>query len=154
MKTLHTRRANLVGSFIFLAIGVTTFAQMAGLNEQADSSDPGAAGYPKLLATLMIALAVLLAFQPDNGEDPPTRAGLLRVIAAIAVTFAYALVLVPLGYVVATALFVLATMLLMGIKSIPSLILMPIGLALVNFYLFYEAFGVPLPYTFIERLLT
>lgn len=154
MKSLHTRRANLVGSFIFLGIGVVTFAQMATLNENNDSSDPGAAGYPSLIAAVMIVLAVLLAFQRDIGEASLKRSELLRVATAIVVTFVYILVLSPLGYVVATVLFLVATLLLMGIRSLLVLILVPIGLTLIIFYLFYVGFGVPLPYTFIEGLLT
>ncbi len=151
---LQTRKANLIGAFVFLLIGVVTFAQMAAIGEHPDGSDPGAAGYPNLIGGAMIVLAVLLAFQRDKKEATPTRGELLNVLAAIAATFAYIYAMHPLGYVLATALFLVVTMLLMGIRSIIALLVVPVGLAVLNFYLFYVAFGVPLPYSFIERLLT
>lgn len=154
MKSLTTRRANLIGAAVFLLLGVVTFAQMAGLNESADGSDPGAAGYPRLLAAIMIVLAVLLALQNDNGEPPARGRDALRVAGTVAVLVAYTVALEPLGYIASTVIMLVATMLLMGIRSILPLIVVPIAIALANFYVFYIAFGVPLPFTYLERLLS
>lgn len=154
MKSLSSRRANLVGAAVFLLLGVVTFAQMAGLGETADGSDPGAAGYPRLIAGVMMVLAVLLALQTDNGEPVARGRDALRVAGTIALLLVYVVTLEPLGYIISTIIMVLGTMLLMGIRSILALVIVPVSLALANFYVFYIAFGVPLPFAFLERLLS
>ncbi|MEE6281947.1 tripartite tricarboxylate transporter TctB family protein [Georgenia sp. MJ170] len=154
MESLKTRRANLVGAAAFLLLGLVTFAQMAGLDESADGSDPGAAGYPRLIAAIMIVLAVMLAMQHDNGEAPPRGRDALRVAGTVGMLVLYTLVLEPLGYIFATIILLIGTMLLMGIRSALLLVVVPVGLALANFYVFYVAFGVPLPFSSLERLLS
>lgn len=154
MKSLwQSRGANLVSAFIFLAVALVTFAQMSVIGENRDGSDPGAAGYPNLIGGTMVVLAVLLAFQRDKKEAAPTRREFVNVLAAVAATVGYIWAMQPLGYVLSTVLFLVVTMLIMGIRSVVALIAMPVALALVNFYLFYVAFGIPLPYAFIEGIL-
>lgn len=154
MKSPSTRRPNIVAAAAFLVLGVVVFAQMAGLDELADKSDPGAAGYPQLIAGIMIVLAVMLALQRDNGEPPVRARDALRVAGAVALLGVYVLTLEPLGYILSTMIMVVGTMLLMGIRSVLPLVIAPIVLSLSNFYLFYVAFGVPLPFSFLERLLS
>src|SRR5690606_5772736 len=134
-----------VGAAAFLLLGIVTFTQIAALGETADGSDPGAAGYPQLIAGVMMVLAVLLALQKDNGEPPARGGDALRVAGTIALLIGYVAMLEPLGYILSTVILILGTMLLMGIRSIISLVVVPIALALANFYVFYIAFGVPLP---------
>lgn len=154
MKSLAPRRANLVGAAVFLLLGVVTFAQMSLLDETADGSDPGAAGYPRIIAGFMIVLAVLLALQRDKGEPPARGRDALRVAGTVGMLVLYTVTLEPLGYIVATIIMLVGTMLLMGIRSIVPLIVMPIAVSLANFYVFYIAFGVPLPFAFLEGLLS
>jgi len=154
MESLTTRKSNLVGAAVFLLLGLVTFAQTSGLDESADGSDPGAAGYPRLIAAIMIVLAVMLALQHDNGEPPPRGRDALRVASTVGMLILYTLALEPLGYIPSTVLLLVGTMMLMGIRSILLLVVVPVGLALANFYVFYVAFGVPLPFSTLERLLS
>lgn len=152
--SLANRRANLIAAAFLLGVGVIAFVQLGALDATAEGSDPGAAGYPRLIAGAIIVLAVLLALQEDNGEPPITVADALRVAATIGLIIGYVVLIDPLGYILATALFLVAAMLLMGIRSVIGLIVLPVGLSLVNFYVFSVAFGVPLPMAFLERWLS
>lgn len=154
MHVLTARRRNLVGAAAFVVIAVVVLTQMAGLEESRAESDPGAAGYPSLIAGLMLVLAVLLALQRDYAVDPVPRRDLLRVAATVVALIAYVALLEPLGYILATVVLLVVTLMLMGVRSIAALVLAPIGVALANFYLFYAAFGVPLPFSFVERMLS
>lgn len=154
--SLKQRRAPLIGAGIFLLLGIITFAQTSGLDETGASHDPGAAGYPRLLAGTLIVLAMILSFQKDGGEGETTVRGgnALRVVGTIGLLIVYAALMEPLGYILSTSVFLVATMLLMGIRNIAGLIALPVGLSLANFYIFYVAFGVSLPYAFLEGVLS
>ncbi len=154
MNALSARRRNLVGASAFAILAVVVLTQMAGLEESSAGSDPGAAGYPSLIAGVMLVLAVLLALQTDHAVEPVPRRDLLRVGATVLVLVAYVALLEPLGYVLATIALLVATLALMGVRSIVALVVAPVGVALANFYLFYTAFGVPLPFSFVERMLS
>lgn len=154
MHAVTDRRRNLIGASAFAILAVVVLTQMAGLEESSAGSDPGAAGYPSLIGAVMLVLAVLLALQHDHPVEPVARRDLARVAATVVVLVAYVIVLEPLGYVLATIALMAATLALMGVRSILALTLAPIGVALVNFYVFYTAFGVPLPFSSVERFLS
>lgn len=154
MHALSTRRHNLLAAVAFVVLAVVVLTQMAGLEENSADSDPGAAGYPSLIAAVMLVLAVLLTLQHDTARESVPRRDLVRVGATVAVLVAYVAVLEPLGYVLATIALLAATFALMGVRSAVALVVAPVVVALANFYLFYTAFGVPLPFSFVERMLS
>jgi putative tricarboxylic transport membrane protein len=67
--------------------------------------------------------------------------------------FVYAAVLKPLGYIVSTVIFLVGALILADVRRPLSLVLMPVGLAVVLFYVFYELLRVSLPRGVIEGLL-
>ncbi|MBO1751112.1 tripartite tricarboxylate transporter TctB family protein [Actinotalea sp. BY-33] len=155
METARTdgRRGNLVAAAVLVAAGVTVFAQTAELAELDSGSDPGAAGYPRLLAGVLIALAVALAVQRGRGEAAPSRSGALRVAGAVVLVIAYALALEPLGYLTATAAFLLGAMLLIAVGRSWALLVVPVVFSLVVYLVFSTVFGIPLPRGPVEGLL-
>lgn len=149
-----SRKGNVTAAGLLLIIGILVFTQTAGMDESSASSDPGAAGYPRLIAGALIGLAVLLSTQRGTDAPLPSRADGLRVIGAAVLLIVYALALEVIGYIAATALFLAAALLLMGIRRWLLLTLIPLGLSVALFYLFYTIFGVSLPREFLERLLS
>lgn len=145
-----TRTSNIIWSMVFILVGIIVFTQMGALDETATGSDPGAAGYPRLLAGIMLALAVGLGFQRGTGEAMPTRRDGLRVLAAVGLLVLYYLTINALGYILSTSIFVLGMMLVMGIRKVWLLILMPLAFSILVFVVFYTLFGVPLPRVFLE----
>lgn len=153
--TLRSERiGNIVGAVLLLVLGVLVFTQTAALSESGASSDPGAAGYPRLIAGSLIVLAVLLALQRGSGDPLPARRDGLRVASVVVLLILYALALDVLGYIAATALFLFAALFLMGIRKWLPLILLPMITSVSLFYIFYTIFGVSLPREFLERLLS
>ncbi|NJC21479.1 putative tricarboxylic transport membrane protein [Arthrobacter pigmenti] len=150
---LH-RKGNVVAAGLLLIIGVLVFTQTTALGESGASSDPGAAGYPRLIAGVLIVLAVLLTLQRGTGDALPSRADGLRVVSVVVLLVTYALALEAIGYIAATAVFLAAALLLMGIRSWLPLILLPVGFSVALFLFFYNVFGVSLPREFLERLIS
>lgn len=149
-----SRKGNITAAVLLLITGTLVFVQTAGLDESSASSDPGAAGYPRLLAGALIVLAVLLSTQRGTDEPLPSLADGLRVIGSAVLLIVYALALEAIGYIAATALFLAAALMLMGIRRWLLLTLIPLGLSGALFYLFYTVFGVSLPREFLERLIS
>lgn len=148
------RTGNIVAAVLALIVGVTVFTQTAGLDESGASSDPGAAGYPRLIAGILIVMAVLLALQRGTGDALPSRADGLRVVGIVLLLVLYAVTFETIGYIAATALFLVAALLLMGIRQWVPLIVLPVLLSTGLFFLFYNIFGVSLPREFLERLIS
>lgn len=148
--TKAPRTGNIVTAVLLLIVGVVVFTQMAGLDAQGDASDPGAAGYPSLLAGLLIILAIMLPFQADTGDPMPPLDSGLRVLGVVALLIAHYFLLGLIGYILATSLLLFGAMLLMGIRRILPLVLLPIVFSVSMFYLFYTVFGVALPRAFLE----
>lgn len=156
METTESRSriGNITAAVVLLLVGVTTLVQTAELDGNGDASDPGSGGYPMLIATVLIALSVLLTLQRGGGEALPPRFDGLRVIGAVALLLIYVSVMGSLGYVISTVLFLALALLLMGIRTIPLLVVVPVGFSTVLFLMFYNVFGVSLPRGFLERLIS
>lgn len=156
METTESRSriGNITAAVLLLLVGVTTLVQTVGLDGNGDASDPGSGGYPMLIATVLIALSVLLTLQRGGGEALPSRFDGLRVIGAVALLLIYVSVMDSLGYVISTVLFLALALLLMGIRTIPLLVVVPVGFSTVLFLMFYNVFGVSLPRGFLERLIS
>lgn len=155
METARTegRRGNLVAAAVLVAVGVTVFARTAELAAMDSGSDPGAAGYPRLIAGALVVLAVGLALQRGSGEPAPSRSGGLRVGGAVVLVVGYALLLEPLGYLTATAAFLLGVMLLIAVHRSWALLVVPVVFSLIIYLLFSTVFGIPLPRGPVEGLL-
>lgn len=147
------RAGNLAAAVVLVAVGLTVFWQTAGLARLDTGSDPGAAGYPRLVAGCLLVLAVAVGFQRGSGEPAPSSAGALRVAGAVLLVVGYALLLEPLGYLVATAGFLVGVMALMGLGRSWSLLVVPVVFGLGVYLLFATVFGVPLPRGPVEGLL-
>lgn len=115
--------------------------------------DPGTAALPRLVAIGLGVLSVLLVLKPEPAESgvEPGRAGVLA--AAVAATAGYGLLIAPIGFPLATILYTIAGLLLMGVRKPLPLVLYPIGLALGLYYLFTAALSVYLPAGLLEGVL-
>lgn len=148
------RAGNLVVAVLLLALAVTMFAATADMPSPGSASDPGAAGYPRLLAVGIGLLALALLAQRDHWQEGPGRDGVLRVVAITVLTILYVNVLAALGYLLATVLFLLATMLVAGARSPAALLLIPPVFSALVYYLFFAVFEVSLPRGALELLIS
>ena len=77
----------------------------------------------------------------------------MKVGGVLVLLLVYAAVLKPLGFIVSTIIFLVGALILAGVRRPLPLVLMPVGLAVVLFYVFYELLRVSLPRGVIEGLL-
>lgn len=145
---------NISGALIVLAVAALIIVQSAALGPPGRASDPGPGGYPTLLAITLAGLALLLAFQRDQGEPVPSLRSVGTVTAVVVLVIAYAFLLRQLGYIASTALFLVGGMVLMRVRSIWTMVTVAVVVPVGLFLIFYNLFGVSLPRGTLERLLS
>ncbi|MEX0731160.1 MAG: tripartite tricarboxylate transporter TctB family protein [Aquisalimonadaceae bacterium] len=116
------------------------------------SSGPGLAHDPVFYPRVVLAVAALLAtaviVQSVRGlrqseQADPVRWGVLGGV--IAATGVYVGLLVPFGYIVATAVFLVPSALVLGYRRWLPLLLVTIIFPLASWYVFVRIIGIPLP---------
>lgn len=88
---------------------------------EADFSDPvGPAVFPQVLAAMIAALGLWLVFRPD--PEPRWDGGMVLVVqgASVVLMLAYALLLVPVGFVVATSVLAGLLAAMLGARPVPA----------------------------------
>jgi putative tricarboxylic transport membrane protein len=77
--------------------------------------DPlGPESWPRILGAVMLVCLVLILARPDVHEFDVDRPSWVRLAAVLALLVAYAALFEPLGFIISTALFSLATARLLG----------------------------------------
>lgn len=128
---------------VLLALAVAYGVTASGF--QAMIGDPlGPAVFPIVLAVPLGLLSLLLVARPDPEPNWPRARALLKQALTLLVFVAYAFLLEPLGFVVATLLAVTAMALLLGARLGPAATA-GLASALVLFVLFDQLLGLPLP---------
>ncbi|TGV07743.1 tripartite tricarboxylate transporter TctB family protein [Mesorhizobium sp. M00.F.Ca.ET.186.01.1.1] len=115
-------RFDRYGSIAFALIGAFFITQSQYISTSAYGSQVGPNLFPLGLGLLLVGLSLRLfweTFQSKYRSDSKAEAGLMykRFFTILAATLLYVLLLEIIGYVIATALFLYATFLVMGSKS-------------------------------------
>lgn len=140
---------------VFLAVAVAAFVGTADLPPPGQRNDPGAAGYPRLVGGAIGLLAIALMFQRPVGTEPlPRGVDLGRVLGILGLLIVYVNLLAALGYLAATALFLVASMLLAGVRRIWLMLVIAGAFSFSIAYVFAELLRVSLPRGLLERLLS
>ena len=88
---------------------------------QADFADPlGPSAFPRLLAPFIAALGLWLILRPDPEPDWPRGSTLLAQAVAVALMLAYALAIVPLGFLLSTAILAALLAVMLGARPLPA----------------------------------
>lgn len=95
----------------------------------------------------------MLLVHPEKGEPLPRGRDALRVAGVVGLLLFYVAVLELLGFILATVIFLLGALLLAGARHPLALILVPTGVSVVLFYVFYELLRVSLPRGVIEGMM-
>lgn len=154
------KRTDLVGVMLIVGLGVWYYA-LAGQLPDTRMGDPlGPRGFPKYLAVGIITTALFLFIRqirkwsgtpgwkhtPEGeSDDPAFSASGARVIGLITLTFAYLALLIPLGYLLATPVFLTAVLTLLGIRRPRVLAAVSVGMTLVLFVVFVLLARIYLP---------
>jgi putative tricarboxylic transport membrane protein len=151
---VRERKGTLVSTGLLLVFAAAGFVLTMGFPAPAQPLDPGPAAFPRLIAGGLAILALLQLLEPGKGEEPlPRGRQALKVVGVLVLLLVYAAVLKPLGFIVSTIIFLVGALILAGVRRPFPLVLMPVGLAVVLFYVFYELLRVSLPRGVIKGLL-
>lgn len=136
-----------VAPLLTLTLGIAVIISARTLPEPGLSSDPGPGALPQIVGIGLVIFSVFLLWHREAHERLPRGGGAVRVVATLVFALAYILSLRSLGFLVATTLFLMAEMALIGIRRpvvvIPMAVLMSAGV----YVLFRYGLEVPLPAT-------
>lgn len=150
---MRERLAPIIPAALALLLAVGAFAVTFGFPPPAEANDPGAAAFPRLVAVGLAVLSVAQLVRPGSGEPLPGGGNALRVVGVLVLLLVYSVLLEPLGFILATVLFLFGTLLLAEVRKPLPLALIPVGVSAALFYLFYELLRVSLPTGLIEGVL-
>lgn len=150
---MRGRAGDVVAALLLLGFAVAMFVLTLGFPAPGQPNDPGTAALPCIVSVGLAVLAVLLLMRARGGEPLPRGRAALRVVGIMVLAVAYAFLLEPLGFILASALFLLGAMLLAGARQVLYLVIVPPSLSLALFYLFYRLLEVSLPRGIVEGLL-
>lgn len=142
---VSTKLGDRVAAGLLLVFAVGVFAYTFTFPSPLQPQDPGVTAFPRMVTVLIGILALLLLLRPREGEPLPRGRAAIRVITTVLLLCVYALVLDTAGFVITTVVFLLAELLLIGVRRPVLLILVPIGVSVGLFYLFRVFLEVPLP---------
>ena len=159
-KTKPQAFATLIGSLIFIAVGVWALIQTYSFQE-VKNTYVQAAVFPQIMCVGMLIFAVILLIQSiiklmtmdenDPLAEPAASINFIKdkgVLAALFVMLLCALFVVffkPLGYVVCGAVLCFVIMVLIGKRNWPQMVLVSILVPLGMWLVFYKVLTVNIP---------
>lgn len=136
----------LVEAALLALVGVGVFVDTLGYPPPLIEGVPGPAFFPRLLAVLLLAAAVILAARPTRESDTePLGGGALRLAGAAGWIAGFLIALPWLGHLVALPPLVGGLMWLSGERSARHLIVISLLFGGFVHLLFVVTLGVPLP---------
>lgn len=136
-----------IGSTILILLAAGIFAVTADF--PAGPGETGAAFFPRAIAVLIAAFAVLQlvrsASRDERRSHDVSLDAVKRVSGAFALVIVYAFALPWFGFVITTIGFLLVSMRYSGVRSVPRMIGVSIGVALLLYYAFAVFLRIPLP---------
>jgi hypothetical protein len=137
MTTVIAAALLLVAMGLFWASGL--------LPDAADPNDVGAAGFPQLVAVVMIVFAALLIVQTLRTSDTDRAVGHTqpRTLYFMLLTLVHVAAIPFVGYYVSVSVWLAATLFLLGSRL--GALLVPIGFVSFIWLVFGRGFGIPLP---------
>ncbi len=142
---MSTKLGDRIAAGLLLAFSVGVFAYTFTFPAPVQSLDPGVTAFPRMVLVLIGILSLVLLVRPREGEPLPRGRAALRIVATLLLLGVYAVVLDSLGFVITTVSFLLAELLLVGVRRPVLLVLVPLGVGVGLFYLFRVFLEVPLP---------
>jgi hypothetical protein len=135
--------AAIATALLLVAIGL--FWGSGRLPDAADPNDVGAAGFPQLVAIVMIVFAALLILQTLRTVEADRTVGRTqpRTLLFMLLTLVHVAAIPFVGYYVSVSVWLAATLFLLGSRL--GALLVPIGFVSFIWLVFARGFGIPLP---------
>lgn len=145
---------DLVVSICMYGVSVLVFVLTSSFRPSIDGS-LGPAVWPRILAVLLFVVATIQLINVLRGKvktevhiDNPKE-----VVIACVLIVAYGLLLKPVGYIVMTAILLISLLWLFHERKPLVMILTPVIVIALSYYLFHSLLRVPLPDGILEPLL-
>lgn len=142
---MTNRLGDRIAAGLLLALAIAVFAYTFTFPPPIQDLDPGMSAFPRIAAVIIGVFALVTLLRPEGGEALPRGGAALRVIVTAVLLFGYALVLDLLGFVLTTVLFLVAVLVLVGVRRPVLLAVVPLGVSLGLFFVFRFFLEVPLP---------
>ncbi len=146
-------RGDTILAVALLAIGAAMFLATLAFPPPGQPGDPGAAVFPRLIAVVFAVMAVPVLVWPERITLLPPKDERGRVAAILLLSLGYALLLDPLGFIIPTTLFMVGSLLVMGVRRVMPIVLTAVGVAVGLYLLFAILLDVYLPRGIVERVL-
>jgi len=142
------RRADLLIGIGLLATAAVYFQQSLAITVGFASDRLGPTFFPRLLALSLAGCALALIWRSVRGRSdpsplPPVRTALL--LGTVGLTVIYALALRPLGYLIATALYLAAIVRMLGYRNPVGFVGTAAGVTAALYLVFARALHVLVP---------
>lgn len=139
---------DIVGAVLFVVLGLVFAREM-------DDLPANVQRYPLVIIYLIFALALILAirsvaclaarrFAPEPAQDPNGKTGFPTAFVLV-LSFLYVLAMPYIGFALSSAIMMIVFMLVMGVRSWPVLILVPLCEIAFLLYVFESLLAVFLP---------
>ena len=127
-------------------IGLAAFVAVQAINlEVPFSYEPvGPRAFPLGLAILLAGLSLVLMLRPGENGDWPTAPLALKLVLVLVLLLVYAVLFIPLGFILASLLVVVVLARLFGASWVKAGIT-GVALALGSYFLFTAGLGITLP---------
>lgn len=128
------------------ALGVVMLVATRRLPEAMLGNPAGPSLLPRILSCALIGLGALLALRPPPHTNlGPIWGGGWRLAAAVGLLFAYAFVLTPLGYLLATTLVLFLLLLIYNPQRHVLNAFVAVSFSVLTYGLFHKLLGVYVP---------
>jgi putative tricarboxylic transport membrane protein len=138
---------SLIPPLLTFALGVAVVVISMSLPPGGLSADPGPGSLPRMVGIALILLSIYLLFKREPHERLPRGEGAVRLVLTLVLTLGYILTMRPLGFLTATAVFLAALMVVIGLRRPLVIIGLSILLSAGVYGLFRYGLEVPLPAT-------
>jgi putative tricarboxylic transport membrane protein len=139
-------QADRVWGAIILVLGTAYLVEGVRIPPPAIGDPLGPRTFPTVLGVAMLACGAVLLFRPARREGRVLERRLVLPVLSLAVLLvAYALSLAPLGYPLATFLFMILAARMMGERSLMWTMPIALGFSIGVYLLFTRFLTIPLP---------
>jgi putative tricarboxylic transport membrane protein len=140
-------KGSVIPPALILLLGIGILAASAGIRPGMLDQDPGPAFMPRISGAGLVVLSLYLFFDRERHEGLPRGRPLFKVLGTMALVLAYLNLIEPLGFPLATVLFLGIEMAIIGVTSPLLLVAAPVLLSGFIYYLFRFGLDVALPAT-------
>ena len=135
-----------------MALVAVLFYSLGDFTQEINPDDPGPAFYPRILAVLLFAFSfaqIVISWLTRKGEQDKEEAGERKspyklIVGTLLLSVVYGIVFDKVSYILTTTCFLLAMMLLGGVRRWLVLLSVALCYSLSTYFLFNQVLMVPL----------